>query len=153
LNVTAYDVAQRFLGVEEAPGVASNPHVLAMLRLDNSWPANDDVAWCSAFVSYIAWLLALPRSKSLAARSWLNVGRPVDLREARAAFDVVILSRGKQPQPGPSVTAGAPGHVGFYAGWEPASPAQVLVLGGNQSNSVSVEPFPVSRILGIRRLA
>ncbi len=149
IYITAYELAQRFVGIKEAPGSASNPAVLAMLRLDNSWPAGDDVAWCSAFVNYIAWLLRLPRSKSLAARSWLLVGEPVALDKAEPGFDVVILKRGSGKQPGPEVIK-AQGHVGFFAGVEGA---EVLVLGGNQGDEVSIDRFRVENVLGVRRLA
>ncbi len=137
MDITAYTLAQRFVGIKEVPGAASNPQVLAMLRLDGSWPQGDDVPWCSAFVNYIAWLLRLPRSKNLAARSWLNVGTPTNILDAVPGFDVVVLSRG------------AGGHVGFFAGRDGQF---VQMLGGNQGDAVSVEPFPTSRILGVRRL-
>jgi uncharacterized protein (TIGR02594 family) len=145
--VTPYGIAQRFIGLKEVPGVASNPAILAMLRLDNVDIPSDDVPWCSAFVNYIAWLLRLPRSKSLAARSWLAVGTAVPLVEAQPGWDIVVLSRGDVPQPGPEVLS-APGHVGFYAGHD----ASVAVLGGNQADSVSVMRFARDRVLGVRRL-
>jgi uncharacterized protein (TIGR02594 family) len=148
MKITAYDLASRFIGVKEIPGSRSNPMVLAMLRLDAEWPAGDEVPWCSAFTNYVAWLLRLPRSKALNARSWLNVGRPVTLEEARCGFDVVILSRGPTPQPGPEVIA-APGHVGFFGGF---AGEVVMLLGGNQGDTVGVAPFPVARVLGLRRL-
>ena len=69
MNITAFELAQRFVGVKEIPGSESNPMVLSMLRLDQAWPEGDEVPWCSAFVNYIAWLLRLPRSKALNARS------------------------------------------------------------------------------------
>lgn len=140
MNITAYDLGLRFVGTKEVPGLVDNPMVLAMLKLDNSWPEHDEVAWCSAFVNFVAWLLRIPRSKSLAARSWLQVGRPIALGEAKAGFDVVILSRGSNP---------AQGHVGFFAGVEGD---KVLLLGGNQGNSVNIAAFPISRVLGVRRL-
>jgi uncharacterized protein (TIGR02594 family) len=148
LEVTPFDLALVFVGIEETAGAASNPHVLSMLRLDQSWPAGDEVAWCSAFVNYIAWLLRLPRSRSLAARSWLTVGASVALEDAEVGFDVVVLQRGAGAQPGPEVVA-APGHVGFYAGTEGG---RILLLGGNQGNKVSTASFPIGRLLGIRRL-
>jgi uncharacterized protein (TIGR02594 family) len=148
MTTSAFDLAQRFIGVKETTGVASTPIVLAMLRLDASWPVGDDVAWCSAFTNYIAWLLRLPRSKSLAARSWLAVGRSVPLDQAKAGFDVVVLKRGIGAQPGPEVLD-AQGHVGFFAGLEGD---EVLVLGGNQSDAVTVARFPAARVLGVRRL-
>lgn len=137
MTLTAYDVAQRFVGVKETPGATSTPLVLAMLQLDGAWPKDDAVPWCSAFVNFIAWLLRLPRSKSLAARSWLDVGVPIDIERARPGSDVVILSRD------------GGGHVGFFAGYDGKI---VHLLGGNQSDAVNVTGFPASRVLGVRRL-
>jgi uncharacterized protein (TIGR02594 family) len=158
MEVTAFSLGQRFVGLREISGPVSNAHILAMLRLDNTWVADDSVPWCSAWVNYLAWLLRLPRSKSLAARSWLKVGIPIALESARPAFDVVVLKRGGKTEPGPDVFD-APGHVGFFAGLEgraagfhDSDPRRVLVLGGNQSDEVSIAPFPVERLLGVRRL-
>ena len=137
MQISAFDIAQRFIGVREIAGEMSNPVILAMLRLDNDWPKDDSTPWCSAFVSYIAWLLRLPRSKSLAARSWLEVGTAVDTPEV--GNDVVIFSRGT-----------GSGHVGFYAGRSGLD--DIFVLGGNQSDRVSVAAHPLGRLLGIRRL-
>jgi len=58
------------------------------------------------------------------------------------------LQRGTGKQPGPEVLD-APGHVGFYAGVEGS---KVMLLGGNQGDSVSVSRYPKTQILGIRRL-
>jgi uncharacterized protein (TIGR02594 family) len=148
MKVTAYQLAERCLGLTEIPGVADNPRVLAMLQLDQSWPEHDEVPWCSAFLNEICWWLRLPRSKSLLARSWLAVGQPIELEAAEVGFDVVVLQRGGGDQPGPENTT-APGHAGFYAGRDGN---QILVLGGNQANTVSVESYPTARLLGVRRL-
>lgn len=142
-----WSLAERFIGVEEIPGTDHNQQVLAMLRLDEEWPKADEVPWCSAFVNYIAWLLRLPRSKSLLARSWLKVGTPIQLHEAERGWDIVILSRGDS-QPGPENLT-APGHVGFYTGHDAN---RVYILGGNQSDSVNVFGYSRSRLLGVRRL-
>lgn len=146
--VTAYDLAERFIGLKEVPGATSNPQILAMLRLDQTWPEGDEVAWCSAFANYVAFLPDLPRTKSLRARSWLRVGRAVTLDEARKGFDVVVLQRGDGVQPGPEVIE-APGHVGFF---DRIEAGRVWILAGNQGNAVSVQGFPIARLLGIRRL-
>jgi len=155
VQITAYDIAQRFIGCKEVPGMESNPAILAMLKLDDEWPDDDKVPWCSAFTNYVCWLLRLPRSKSLRARSWLEIGRSANLVEAIAGFDVVILKRGHGVQPGPEVIK-APGHVGFFAGHEvrdnETGPGKILILGGNQSDSVSVQAYDERRLLGIRRL-
>lgn len=147
MNITAYDLAQRFIGMEEVSGKTSNPQILAMLTLDQEWPKDDEVPWCSGFVNYIAWLLRLPRSKNLRARSWLGVGWPIHVNDARAGFDVVILKRGGVIQPGPEVMD-APGHVGFYAGRD----ERLLILGGNQSDGVNITAYNSDRLLGCRRL-
>lgn len=147
--MTAFDLAQRFIGTREVAGTASNPMVMAMLRLDQSWPSGDDVPWCSAFVNFIAWLARLPRSKDLRARSWLRVGASIGLTQAIPGSDVVVLRRGKGDQPGPDVID-APGHVGFFAGIENG---KVLVLGGNQGDAVNVTGYPIEHVLGVRRLA
>ncbi len=137
MTITAFELAMRFVGVKETPGATSTPLVLAMLQLDGAWPTDDAVPWCSAYANWVAWLLRLPRSKSLAARSWLGVGRPVALTEARADSDIVVLERD------------GGGHVGFFAGLEGEN---VLILGGNQHDAVNVSAFPVARVLGVRRL-
>ena len=167
MKITAYKMAERFVNVREVPGKnKNNPFIMSMLQLDNSWPENDEVPWCSAFVNYVAWLLNVNRSKSLRARSWLQVGSPVGESSARRGWDVVILQRGAGEQPGPEVIK-APGHVGFFAGWdtrqivvpdEDGSTAsgvgiqQVAILGGNQGNTVNVTNYDAHRILGIRRI-
>lgn len=138
MTITALDVARRFIGLKEAPGVASSYLVMAMLRLDMTWPADDSVPWCSAFVNFVCWILRLPRSKSLAAKSWLAVGTLVPtIDQAEAGFDVVILTRD------------GGGHVGFYVGHDAAT---VQLCGGNQGDKVDVSNFPLSRVIGIRRL-
>lgn len=148
---SAFELAQRFVGLKEFPGTAHNPAVLAMLKLDNDWPQTDETPWCSAFVNYIAWLLRLPRSKSLLARSWLSVGETLDYDQAEQGFDVVILKRGEGEQPGPDDLT-APGHVGFFGGWANGM-SRVMVLGGNQGNQVSIISYSTFNILGLRRLA
>ena len=141
IQTTAYDLAMRYVGVKEVPGTKDNPIVLSMLRLDSKWPEHDEVPWCSGFMNWIAWHLRLPRSKSLMARSWLNVGKPVSLSDAEPGFDVVILWRGNPD--GPS------GHVGLYAG---TGSGTIKILGGNQGNAVTISEYPKNRLLGIRRI-
>lgn len=162
MNITAYQLAERFIGVREMPGKnKNNPFIMSMLNLDAGWPESDEVPWCAAFVNYVAWLLRLPRSKSLRARSWLDVGRPVSLAEALPGFDVVILARGAKPYP-PADIIKAQGHVGFFAGYHVApiggEPGVVHILGGNQGNTVSTKSYELqdsdgeNRLLGVRRL-
>ena len=143
----AYDLAQRFTGIKEVGGNVDNPQIMAMLKLDNEWPSEDEVPWCSAFANYICWLARLPRSKDLRARSWLNIGIGIQLDQAEPG-DIVVIKRGKGDQPGPENTT-AQGHVGFYSG---VSGNLVEILGGNQSDTVKISRYPRDRLLGVRRL-
>ena len=153
MNITPYKLAERFIGTTEIKGGIDNPQVMAMLNLDMKWPKHDEVPWCSAFVNYICWMLRLPRSKSLLARSWLDVGIPISLSKAEPICDIVILKRGKGDQPGPQNTT-APGHVGFFVSHKMYSTelSEIAILGGNQNNTVKVSNYSEENLLGIRRL-
>lgn len=141
MTITAFDLAQRYVGIRGLSGARSHPLVSWWLSLCGfSTDAPDEIPWCSAFVNGVAWELRLPRSKSAAARSWLGVGTPIAIGQALPGFDVVVLSRGTNP---------AQGHVGWFAG---ADGGAVTILGGNQADSVSVESFDAARVVGVRRL-
>jgi uncharacterized protein (TIGR02594 family) len=148
LPITAFDLGSRYVGlVMEIAGKVHHPLIqwwISLCGLPLSSP--DEIPWCSAYCNGIAWELRLPRSKSLAARSWLEVGRPIKLEDAKVGFDIVVLNRGGPTDP----STGGPGHVGFYAGVEDQF---VLLLGGNHSDKVSLARFPSSTILGLRRLS
>lgn len=148
--MTPYELASRYLGIKELAGNAHHPLIQWWLSLCGlGYDSPDETPWCSAFVNGIAWELSLPRSKSAAARSWLLVGRPVDnLWDARAG-DVIVLKRGKGEQPGPAIIK-APGHVGFLAGM---NGTRIELVGGNQSDGVTLQSFDSTDVLGIRRLS
>src|SRR5260221_117980 len=106
--MTLYQLAERFVGeVRERPSLADDPFILWALEcvLPAAADLHDEIPWCSAFLNRLAWLARLPRSKSAAARSWLQVGLPIALEAAVAESDVVILKRGAGAQPGPDVIA------------------------------------------------
>lgn len=161
LSQRLFDRAQRYVGeVLERPGEKQHPLIQWWIsRCTGTYDEADELAWCSAAVNGWAWDERLSRSKSLRARSWLTVGFEVPAGDAKPG-DVVILTRGEGAQPGPDVLE-APGHVGLFAGWAPAipgagrlmDPGGIMVLGGNQSNGVTVARFARSRLLGIRRLS
>lgn len=149
MNITPYNIAHRFIGFHEVKGQVDNPQIMSWLKLDHDWPTKDEIPWCSAFVNWICWLLKLERSKSLLARSWLTVGDRLQYPIlAKKGFDIVVLKRGHDPQPGPDVI-NAPGHVGFFCKFDGNG---VLVLGGNQGDKVSIQCYDKTRILGIVRL-
>ena len=63
---------------------------------------------------------------------------------------LIYVSRTSGQKKGPAFEVAAPGHAGFYAGVEGED---ILVLGGNQSDSVSISHYAKSDLLGVRRLA
>lgn len=149
--ITAHSLAEQFVGLTEVQGNFDNPQIMSMLKLDANWPTHDEVPWCSAFVNYICWLLDLPRSKSLLARSWLKVGKAVTLEKATCGFCVCIFARkdsnGNISFDKENYTAA--GHVGFYSD---ISDKGILLLGGNQNNSVNYRVYKEDTLLGIRKL-
>ncbi len=150
LDFTLFDLAARTLGEVEGVGLTDNPLIRWGHRLSGG-ESPDDVAWCSSILNAWAHLRGTPRSNSKAARSWLTVGdRLHDPAYARRGWDVVVLTRGDGPQPGPEVLA-APGHVGLFSRYLNDG-AQVEVLGGNQGNRVSVAAYNADRILAVQRV-
>jgi uncharacterized protein (TIGR02594 family) len=123
-------------GVREAPGSANTPAVLNYFReAGHGEISGDDVAWCAAFAGAMLKRGGFEPTGSLLARSYLSWGEPLDVPRPGA---VTVLSRGEDP--------GA-GHVGFLIG---DADGKVYVLGGNQSNAVTVEAFAAARVLGYR---
>lgn len=148
--MTPFDLASRFIGLKELAGGKDNGFIAwAHSLCGDGEQLPDEVPWCSAFLNAICWMLRLPRSKSALARSWLSVGLPIVLAQAKAGHDVVILKRGAEPQPGPENLT-APGHV-FLFGSEDGT--RIMGVGGNQGDAVTLGSFPITSILGIRRLS
>lgn len=148
---TCYDVAVDYmrLGVIEKRGADEhNFIIMAMLTLFNKWPEADEVPWCSAGATWFAFNGGYEYSESLLARSWIDVGIPIELRHARVGNDMVILTRGSGPQPGIEDRK-APGHVALFAG---ATPTHVFLAGGNQNDMITISSYPVERVLAVRRL-
>ena len=148
---TPLELARGMLGVMEAAGEADNPQVVAFLRACRPEVTDDEVPWCSAFVSWCCKVTGFERSRSLRARSWLDVGADVRGPADARPGDVVVFSRGRLPQPGPEVRR-APGHVAFVAEAPAPGATRIKVVGGNQGDRVSEKRYPTSRVLGFRRL-
>ena len=139
--ITPFQIAQTLVGNKELLGKADNPLILAMIQTCNAIDGelHDEIPWCSAFINFIAKLTRLPRSHSLAARSWLEIGIPLSTPQLTVDSDIIILKRG----------TGNQGHVGFFAGFEGE---YIIILGGNQSNSVNLQKFIDTDVIGMRRL-
>jgi uncharacterized protein (TIGR02594 family) len=147
MDITPYELATRFKGIKEIEGDEHNAQILAILQRAQRWVRRDEVAWCSAFIGYICFLLGLPETKNLRARSWLRIGKPVQRINAEQGWDICIFNRANGPMDASIIDA--PGHVGFL---HRISSNGIYVLGGNQSNTVNITRISAKRLLGIRRL-
>lgn len=97
-----------------------------------------ETAWCAAFINSVLAQSGFDGTGQLNARSFENWGTAV---ETPAEGDVVVFWR-ESPESGK-------GHVGFFKGYD--ENGNILVLGGNQDDSVSVTSYSSSRLLGFRR--
>ncbi|CAA2140441.1 TIGR02594 family protein [Hyphomicrobium sp. ghe19] len=134
-RVRANEIASKFVGMTERgdAGVISS-------FIKRSAGLNVDprvTPWCAAFVNGVLGASGVDGTGKLNARSFLNFGMPTDRPKPG---DIVVMSRG-DPN-------GWEGHVGFFQGFD--RNGKVMVLGGNQSNRVSVASFDPGKVLGFR---
>ena len=134
-------VAERFLGYTE---INDRQELRAFLGVD---PRSTE--WCAAFVNSVLHTTGQPGSESvsehpLMARSFVDWGVPVDHKEEEPeAGDVVVFPRGRQSWQG---------HVGFYVDTVTVDGKDYWqILGGNQSNAVTVELYRPERAIAVRR--
>lgn len=129
------ELARAELGVKEGAGAAENPVVLKYFAdAGGGWAKSDAIPWCAAFVGAMLERAGYACTRSLAARSYLQWGRAVSSPRVGA---VAVFKRGAPPS----------GHVGFVESW---TASRVTVLGGNQSNAVTLAEFKRSDLLGMR---
>ncbi len=121
---------------EQAGAAAQNARILALYRdCGHAEIRNDEVAWCAAFIGASLERAGIASTRSLLARSYLNWGKALEAGQLGA---VAVLERGSDP---------SQGHVGFFIGETGDS---LILLGGNQSDAVTVAAFPKGRLLGLR---
>lgn len=134
-----FQEARRLMGTREDTSSGSNPAILDWAN-DRGIPYNnDDIPWCGLFVAHCIGS-TLPReplpTNPLGARAWGGFGAPC----APTLGSILVFWRGSRD--------GWKGHVGFYAGEEAGG--VLHVLGGNQSNKVSIARLDRGRLLGAR---
>jgi uncharacterized protein (TIGR02594 family) len=126
--------ATRFIGMRED----TNNRQLSAFMAKAGMSIDPDVsAWCAGFVNAVLHENGMTGTGLTNARSFLNWGVKTD---SPKPGDIVVLWRGSRD--------GWKGHVGLFNGFDGAG--NVLILGGNQNDQVSVEAFPASRVLGYR---
>lgn len=139
-----FDFALQFVGQKEIRGPNSNQIILEMIQ-EHSQNTIDDskLAWCSIFGMKICDLLRMDRTgATMAARSWLKVGKKIPTLEAKQG-DVFVIDR----HGGPDWWA----HMGFFGAWD--LDGNPVLCSGNYGNAVSVDPFPIKDVLGVIRVS
>jgi uncharacterized protein (TIGR02594 family) len=140
--------AVKLYGVVEAPGSRNNPVIMGWVRVVEKalktrdlgfrtlGYTSDAVPWCGLYFGVVAvragWTDQMPMAP-LWARNGLQFGRKVS---TPMFGDVLVFSRG------------GGGHIGFYVGEDVSA---YHVLGGNQSDAVTITRIAKSRLLGARR--
>jgi uncharacterized protein (TIGR02594 family) len=130
--------AENLMGTREVAGTGSNRVILDWAdNLDLHYPG-DDVPWCGLFVGHCV-ASSLPEEvlppNPLGARQWGAFGEPTQPRRGA----VLVFWR-------ESKNSGK-GHVGFYTA---ESATAYRILGGNQSNQVSLAWIGKDRFLKAR---
>lgn len=135
-------IARTYLGQREVPGPASSPWIRQTwekLR-GGRWFWNhfgqDDsrLPWCGAFTARVMDESGIDYPQRYAsALAWADWG----VRLGRPALGAVVVYR-----------RSGGGHVGFVVGVDQRG--NVLTLGGNQNDQVSIAPFDRSRVVAYR---
>jgi uncharacterized protein (TIGR02594 family) len=133
------ETAYELIGTQEKPGAGTNEAIVGWAEdLELTSYNDDDIPWCGLFVAHCVGSQmpeeVLPNNP-LGARSWAAFGRDTSPRLGA----VMVFWRGSP--------SGWKGHVGFY--WAEDDDAY-HVLGGNQSNAVSVTRIAKERLLTAR---
>lgn len=141
------DVARReeAAGVAQIPGPAANPRILEYFKVGAPWfnPLDgDETDWCAVFVNFCLETSGHVGTNHPGARSffWNKERQFVKLPGPRK---FAIAVQRSAPFSDPAWSTGK-GHVGFVVGF---SSTHVRLLGGNQSNRVREQDYPLE-ILG-----
>lgn len=122
------DVAESYLGIREIPGPKSNPLIIEMAKKHKEIPAwynNDDTPWCALFVTHC--LIEGGCSVKIPNPLWVpNYNK-----------------WGTKCKPVYGCVMNFSSHVAFYISEDDE---YYHILGGNQSNAVTITRFPKSHL-------
>lgn len=125
-------IARAELGQKEfMPG--DNPRIVEYHSVTALKASDDETPWCSSFVSWCLEKSGILSTRNAWARSYLSWGDKLDKPRLGC---IVVFSRGTTS-----------GHVGFFLGETVDS---IKLLGGNQSNAVTISFYSKVNLLGYR---
>jgi len=127
----------KWLNLREGRDAAENPEILEWAKDEGGAIArdykHDSIPWCALYANMVLTKVGIKGTETLWALDWNNWG---------------------QKLPGPVVGAFAPmkreggGHIAIVVGRD--ARGNLMCLGGNQSDTVSIIPFPAGRPLSFR---
>ena len=129
------DIAIAEAGTKEIRG-GENQRILEYFRSTVYHASEDEVPWCAAFASWVLDQAQLQNPATVRARDFEGYG--VELDKPRRGC-IAVLWRGS-PDSGK-------GHVGFVLD---VIGTDLVLLGGNQADSVKASVYPLSQLLGYR---
>lgn len=130
------EIARAEIGVKEMAGGQDNPRIVEYHQHTSLHAKDDETPWCAAFVNWVMDQAGLGTTHRANARSFLSLPNRCELKPGAIA----ILKRGNNP---------AQGHVGFVVDVR-LEDRSFLLLGGNQGNAVSIQEFPIDRLIECR---
>lgn len=126
--------AEKFVGQQEIKGGKHNPLIVQWWKdIKRGGIKDDETPWCAAFVGAMLEHVGIRSTRFESAKSYLGWGVKLQSPEYGC---IVVFTR----------TGG--GHVGFVVG--KTESGDLLVLGGNQGDKVSVRAFSTDRVSGYR---
>jgi len=129
-------IARAELGVRNFPAGSSNPRITGYHAGTAIAGYDDKANWCSSFVHWTLARAGIAGTASALARSWLAWGDALD--EPRIGCIAVLWRDNPQSWKG---------HVGFFLR---ADGDDVVLLGGNQLESVREQRYPRDQVLAYR---
>jgi len=91
LQRQAYIMASEEMGLRELRGPDNNPSVVQFFAdVGHGWVKDDETAWCAAFVGAMLERAGLRSTRALNARSYLDWGEEVQLKDAKVG-DILVL--------------------------------------------------------------
>lgn len=126
--------AKRHIGLKEIPGAKHEPKILAWWKaIKRGGIKSDEVPWCAAFVGGCLEAVGIVSSRYESARSYMTWGKAIP---APLPGCVVVFYRD------------GGGHVAFVVGVDKSG--NLMCLGGNQGNAVTIAAFSRDRAIGYR---
>lgn len=133
--------ARSLLGTKEVRGKGNNPEIMAWAdEIDLAWYPGDDIPWCGLFVA-ICMHVGAPHEPQehfnrLGARAWRDYG---------VAIDPCVGAIGRFWRT--HKTQSVNGHVAFIIG---EGSDYYVILGGNQTDNVTITKIAKTRLLDCR---